>query len=336
MRVTIQDVSKRAGVSATTVSHALNGRGRVGAATRERIIAVAKEMGYSANPAARALKTGRTMTLVAELPHTAEVSGLDSAFLRDVLVGAAESAMEAGYLLAITGLTYAGRRSLPPLDGALIVDPVSDDPLIAEAGNLGIPIVTVSRFLGQGASLPAIVSDYEAGIKDILEHLQREGYERPALLTTRHGFDFASTSVEAYREWMERHDGKPEVRYVPDHPSVSSGHAATLGLLARKHRPDAVVAVTEPLAVGAYQAIQEAGLEMPGEIGLVSVNDSERLRSAAVPVTALDLFPVEIGRRAIALLLERLEVENGDAAAGAEDSVQLPTELHIRLSTSRS
>src|SRR5690349_1709004 len=102
-RVTIKDVSRRAQVSVTTVSHALTGHGRVGADTRARILAVAEELGYVANPHAKALKSGRTMTVIAELPATAEAGGLDSAFLRDVLIGAAEQAMETGYLLAIAG-----------------------------------------------------------------------------------------------------------------------------------------------------------------------------------------------------------------------------------------
>src|SRR3954453_2463514 len=105
--VTIWDVSRAAGVSVTTVSQALNGQGRVNPDTREKVIRVAGELNYVASPIARALKFGQTMTLVAEMPGTAEEVGLDSAFLQDVLLGAAATAIEAGYILAIIGRSSA-------------------------------------------------------------------------------------------------------------------------------------------------------------------------------------------------------------------------------------
>jgi DNA-binding LacI/PurR family transcriptional regulator len=329
-RVTIKDVSRRARVSPTTVSHALNGRGRVGSDTRERIVAVAEELGYVANPIARALKSGRTMTLVAELPATAEVGGLDSAFLRDVLIGAAEAAMENGYLLAITGRTSAERSELPPLDGALVVDPVAGDPVLARARRSSVPVVTVSRFVGQPSSIPAVTSDYAAGVRALLDHLTQSGYERPALVTTREPFTFATACLEGYEAWVHDAGRRGRVRYAPGLPSIASGRSATHALLALKAPPDAIVAVTEPLAVGALQAAAEAGFTVPARIGIASVSDSERLRAARVPVTALDLYAADIGRGGVALLVELIQ---GSRSPKAPRSLELPTQLRIRAST---
>jgi DNA-binding LacI/PurR family transcriptional regulator len=329
-RVTIKDVSRTAQVSVTTVSHALNGRGRVGTETRARILAVAEELGYVANPIARALKSGRTMTILAELPATAETGGLDSAFLRDVLVGAAERAMETGYLLAVAGRTSAARSVLPPNDGALVVDPVADDPVLEDAARRGVPMVTVSRFADQPDVIPAVGSDYVAGIKGILDHLAAAGYERPALLSTREPFAYAQSSLEGYEEWMRDAGRRGRVRYAAGYPSVPSGRAAARALLGLKTPPDAIIAVTEPLAVGALQALSEDGVRVPEEMGVASVSDSERLRSATVPVTALDLYPAEIGRRAMGLLVDL--IESGDTPSGGQ-SLELPTRLHLRAST---
>ena len=330
-RVTIKDVSHRAGVSPTTVSHALNGRGRVGRETRDRILKVAEDLGYVANPIARALKSGRTMTIAAELPATAEADGLESAFLRDVLLGAAEAAMETGYLLAITGPTSAARGALPPLDGALVVDPVEGDPLVAHAQRHGAAIVTVSRFIGQPEGIPSVGSDYVAGTRAILDELATAGYERPALLSTRRAFAFAAACLEGYIAWTRDHGVRPVVRYARGHPTIENGHSATRALLSGASRPDAIVAITEPLAVGAMRALTEAGVGIPEDVGLASVSDSERLRSARVPVTALDLFASEIGRRAVRLLAELIEAK-GEAAAAP---IELPTRLHARASTTR-
>jgi DNA-binding LacI/PurR family transcriptional regulator len=329
-RVTIKDVARRARVSPTTVSHALNGRGRVGEGTRARITAVAAELGYVANPIARALKSGRTMTIVAELPATAEAGGLESAFLRDVLIGAAEAAMETGYLLAVAGPTAAAGGPLPPLDGALVVDPVPDDPLVESATGRGAAVVTVSRFVDQPASMPAVTSDYVAGTGAILDHLAASGYERPALISTRRPFAFADACREGYTAWMRASGRAPRVRNVPSHPTIAAGHAAARALLALKQPPDALVSITEPLAVGALQALSEAGVRVPDEVGVASVGDSERLRSATPPVTALDLYPTEIGRRAVGLLVNLIGGERSSS------SLELPTRLHERASTRRS
>jgi DNA-binding LacI/PurR family transcriptional regulator len=329
--VTIKDVSRHAGVSPTTVSHALNGRGRVGPETRDRILRVAEDLGYVANPIARALKSGRTMTIAAELPATAEAEGLESAFLRDVLLGAAEAAMETGYLLAITGPTSAARGSLPPLDGALVVDPVEGDPLIEHAQRHGAAIVTVSRFIDQPEGIPSVGSDYVAGTKAILDQLADAGYERPALLSTRRAFAFAAACLEGYTAWVKGHGVRPVVRYARGHPTIESGHAATRALLDGETPPDAIVAITEPLAVGALRALTEAGVAIPDDVGLASVSDSERLRSARVPVTALDLFAADIGRRAVRLLADLIESTGATAPA----PIELPTRLHARASTSR-
>lgn len=334
VRVTIKDVSRRARVSPTTVSHALNGRGRVGEQTRARIVKVAAELGYVANPIARALKSGRTMTIVAELPATAEAGGLESAFLRDVLIGAAESAMETGYLLAISGPTSAARGALPPFDGALVVDPVAGDRVVDDAQRRSAPVVTVSRFVDQPEEMPAVGSDYVAGMTAILDHLAAAGYERPALVSTRQPFAFASACLEGYEAWMRASGRKGWLRYAPHHPSVASGLTAARALLNLKVPPDAIVAVTEPLAVGALRALAEQGIRVPEDFGLASVSDSERLRSASVPVTALDVYPAELGRRAIAMLVELIEGEPANQAS-LSLSMELPTQLHARASTAR-
>jgi DNA-binding LacI/PurR family transcriptional regulator len=327
--VTIRDVARRAQVSPTTVSHALNGRGRVGSETRARIFEVAQELGYVANPIARALKSGRTMTLVAELPATAEAAGLESAFLRDVLVGAAEAAIERGYLLAVAGRTAAGAHPLPPLDGVLVIDPVSDDSLLEHARRQRLPVVTVSQYVGQPPDIPAVSSDYGAGITAILDELAASGYERTALLSTREPYAYAAASLEAYAAWAAQHGCKKSVHYAPGAPSVASGRKATRRLLGRAEPPDSIVAVTEPLAVGAMEALLAAGVRIPADVGLASVSDSERLRSSALPITALDLFPTQLGRHGVELLVALLD--GGETPR----SMEVPTRLHVRASTRR-
>ncbi len=329
-RITIQDVSRRAGVSATTVSHALNGRGRVGTETRERVLRAARELGYVANPIARALKSGNSRTLVAELPATTEAIGLDSAFLRDVIVGAAERAIEAGYLLAITSRSSSSTQVLPQHEGVLVVDPVGSDSLAKEAREAGRPVVTVARFAEHPTGVTAVDVDYSRGVRLILDQLAEAGYSRPALLTTSQPFSFAVACEAGYQEWCREKRARRIVRRAPRQPSIESGRAAVRDLLRLKRLPDAIVTATEPLAIGALRGLAEASRRIPDEIGLACATDSERLRSALVPVTALDVHPAATGRRAIEALIELVASEG---RVKLPDLIEMPTKLNVRAST---
>jgi DNA-binding LacI/PurR family transcriptional regulator len=335
--VTIRAVAERANVSLTTVSHALSGKGRVGAATRERVMRAVEELGYVANRQARALKTGQTMTLLAVLPSTeSAMSTLHSAFVADILLGAADKAIAEGYLV-----TVAGRATLAdnpgPLssryDGAIIVDPSPRDPLIATLHERGVPVVTIGRLLDQQQPTAWVDNDYSDGVLKVLRHLHEAGFERPALLTTRQRVSYSLASIAAFKTWATATGGaKPLIQYVNGYPNVDNGSAATRELLASRDRPDAIIATTEPLSVGALRATQTEGLTLPDDIGLASINDSERLRAAATPVTALDLRATEVGRSALELLVSLLE----DPQAGGERFTVVTTDLVVRRSTRRT
>jgi DNA-binding LacI/PurR family transcriptional regulator len=331
-RVTIETVAARANVSVTTVSHALNGKGRVKPATRQRILEIAEALGYVANPQARALKTGSTMTLLAELPGSRNTTSLHGAFVSDVLIGAATRALEAGYLL-----TVAGHDSRPPdaafadrYDGALIVDPPQRGGSILPLLERQIPVVTIGRADDQ-AEAGWVDNDYSHGVMTVLSHLHAVGYRRPAILTTRARVSYAKASISAYRTWAKANAVSPVIQYVSGYPDVERGRAATERLLSSDDRPDAIIGTTEPLTVGAMRAIQALGLRSPEEVGLASIHDSERLRAAVVPITALDLRASELGRQALDLLIQAVD----DPGAAQSSWRVVPTELVIRQSTQR-
>lgn len=319
-------------MSVTTVSHALSGKGRVRPATRERILKIVQDLGYVANPQARALKTGSTMTLLAELPGSRDTTSLHGAFVSDVLIGAAARALEAGYLL-----TVAGRDSRPPdaafsgrYDGAILVDPPQRGGAVLALIERQIPVVTIGRADDQTVA-SWVDNDYSHGVITVLSHLHDVGYRRPAILTTRARVSYATASIAAYRAWAKANETAPLIQYVSGYPDVESGRAATERLFSTDERPDAVIATTEPLAVGAMRAIHALGLRRPQEVGLASIHDSERLRAAVVPITALDLRATELGRQAVDLLIQA--VRN---PADAKPSWKVvPTELIVRASTQR-
>lgn len=322
----IRDVAKEAGVSATTVSHALNGKGRVRPATRERIRSLASDMGYVPNPQARGLKTGRSMTILADLPGASTASSLRSAFIGELLIAAAQTALEAGYLLTVSGRSLPEPRTPPRRDGALIIDPDDDHPL-----PLGTPFVTVGQLEASAQIGPSVDHDYEAGMTEVLDHLRDAGYTRPALLSTSGDFSYARSSLAGYERWIVAAGAPRCVEAVDGTPDLTAGQAGAQRLLVCDPQPDAIVATTEWLATGALRAVEEAQLRAGPDVGLASMDDSDRLRSAETPVTSLDLRPAEVGRRAVALLISALRANTKAPQA----RVVVDSELLVRGSTNR-
>lgn len=319
----IRDVADRAGVSATTVSHALNERGRVHPATRERIRRLAAEMGYVPNPRTRGLRTTRAMAILADVPGSRTMSTLRSASIAELLVGATQKALESGYLLTAASRAYPEPRRPPRRDGVLVIDPDPDHALPA-----GTPLVCVGLVEGSDDHVPSVYPDHESGIVELLEHLRASGFERPAFLTPRRASSFWLSSLRTYKTWTTSAGIPADVEFVDRHPDFAGGREGAARLLARERVPDVIVAASERLAEGAAAAIADARLRLPKDIGLASIGDCESLRNTGVPVTALDVRPAELGRRAVELLMAVL-----DSPELPKRRLAVKSELVIRPST---
>jgi DNA-binding LacI/PurR family transcriptional regulator len=331
-RPTVRDVAAVAGVSLTTVSHALNGKGRVDARTRERVLDAAKRIGYRANPTARSLRSGRTGILALVLPmigsdgHRNEALGLDF-YIR--LAGAAAGAAAArdhALLLPPPLRQIADVRGLP-VDGAIVVDPGAHDPVLALFDALGLPVVTVERDPARPGADWFVASDNARNTRTVLHHLAANGARRIALLAPQTTASWVSETRETYAAWTAEHAREPIVVSVPHERLEGSAYTSTLALLDRPDRPDAVYAVSEPYATGALRAARERGLRVPGDLLLVAGVDSHEASAGDPPITALDLHPDEQAAVAVELLVARVAGRDADVPR------TVPGTLCIRRST---
>nr|WP_240647064.1 LacI family DNA-binding transcriptional regulator [Streptomyces globisporus] len=178
--VTLLDVARAAGVSKSTASDALQGSGRVAEATRDRVRAVADELGYRPNSAARRLRRASTGAVGLHLPATA--TRLD--YYMNLAFGAVERAQEDGLdmvLLAPSGA--AGGRIASRVDGLLVIDPEAGDSAVPGLLDAGVPVVTGERYLGPAAApSAAVVCDNAASLTALLDHVTERGARRPAVL----------------------------------------------------------------------------------------------------------------------------------------------------------
>lgn len=327
-RVTIRDVAQAAGVSTTTVSDALSGNGRLPAATRRRVAAVAGRLGYRANPAARSLRRQRVGGIGLYLPDEAG----NFAYYLELAAGAASQALAHG--LALTLIPRSpdpARLTAFPLDGLAAVDPAAGDPVVKAFSQLGIPVVTCERDLSPGASHAGRVEgDFRPAMTELLDHLGEQGARRVALIAPGPETAWGLELRAAYQAWCSER-GRKEMLFDVSFPgSPERVRDATMGALRADPPADAVVSGIDGGAIGALIAAAELGRRVPEDLLVASCVDSPALRACGPAITALDPRPDEMGRRLAGLLHSLLD---GALPHGTIQAVQ--PRLVVRASTTR-
>lgn len=330
-RPTIRDVAKAAGVSVTTVSHALNGKGRVDPETRALVMKVVYELGYRANRHARGLRSGRFGALALLLPVRSDVPS-DEALSLDFYIRLASAAAASAFareqalMLLPPTIVQTGLRGLG-IDGGIVVDPSPNDPRVSLLAGQGLPVVTVERDLGRPDDPWYVASDPKEDTRQVLDHLAAQGARRISILVPKNDWAWATETLSAYDAWVGELDAPRLVVPVGMHPGEESAYVATRRLLETRTPPDAVFVVASRFIGGMLRAVTESGRRIPEELLIAAGVDSVQAREADPPVTALDLHPERRAEAAVEMLLTRL----GDGQTEAPCFV--PTTLRRRAST---
>ncbi|MBK3555107.1 LacI family DNA-binding transcriptional regulator [Streptomyces sp. MBT56] len=322
--VTLLDVARAAGVSKSTVSDALQGSGRVAEATRDRVRAVAEELGYRPNSAARRLRRASTGAVGLHLPATA--TRLD--YYMNLAFGAVERAQEDGLdvvLLAPSGA--AGGRIASRVDGLLVIDPEAGDSAVPGLLDAGVPVVTGERYLGPSAGpSAAVVCDNAASLTALLDHVTERGARRPAVLAPSGSSAWATALRATARSWGLAHGVEVALRTVPFAATPAEAEETTRALLTADPAVDAVICAPDGSAPGVLRAAAALGRDAgttggggaaaagppenarptgPGLLVAACV-DGPATRGAEPPVTAVDLRPAAYGRACAELLCDIL------------------------------
>ncbi|MEU8486594.1 LacI family DNA-binding transcriptional regulator [Streptomyces sp. NPDC048641] len=321
---TIADVARAAGVSRTTVSHALNGIGKVDPRTRERIKRTALELGYRPNLRAQRLRRGqaRAIALASSMPFAVAGGPSRLGFYMEVAAAAAESALLHEYALVLVPPVQSGSALYSvDIDGAIVVEPDVDDAAVAQLKERGLPYVALGRPMPPDDNAPYV--DLHGGLVAdlLLDHLHEQGAEHPALIVgsgSRHSsVDALSTyeRVAASRGWT------PIVATASEAGGEQAGYESCATLLSEHPEIDAVCALVDAFAVGAVKAVVDSGRTVPGDVMVVTRYDGLRARTCEPPLTAVDLHLDHAASDAVELLLARLR---GDEAAPAAASAPEP------------
>jgi DNA-binding LacI/PurR family transcriptional regulator len=324
-RVTIGDVARGAGVSPTTVSHALNGKGAVRPATRARVLRTAKRLGYLPNSAARNLRSGRTATLGLMFPRE-EFSGVE--YYLELASAAAQAAFARDHgVLLIPPIQAPEQLRRFAVDGGIVSDPVAGDSRLAAFDALGLPTVSIDRDLSRGDDPWWVAADNAANTRAALDHLVAAGAGRVAFLTGDASWGWLDDSLRAYRAWAAERGSEPLVATASMAAHERGAAEAAGRLLDRPDPPDAIFTPPDRFALGVLRAARERGIGVPGALRIAVGVDSSQARLADPPITAIDLHPGETGRVAVDMLLARIA---GTAVAAPRI---VGAELRVRVSS---
>lgn len=335
MAPNIYDIAREAGVSITTVSHAFTGRGRVAPRTRERILQVAADIGYTANRHAQNLVSGRSRTIAIQVAGfaTKQTSGIllpDAAYFMDLLNGAASAAAESDYAIMLTPYDFIPRRGQHmALDGAVIVDPVGQEALAEALAERELPVVTTGRPTSGDVRYPWVDNDHAGVAARMLSHFLARGYRRPALIITTPSRSYVADIVAAYRRWCAERALDPRIVELPEPPAERAAARAARRLLTGQDPPDAIFTSYDRLAVGVLLQAERLKIPVPRSLGIASAVDSDLLRRISPSVTSVALSPQRIGRIAVEVLIKLIE----DAGPPEQTGVVVPTRIVARAST---
>jgi len=329
-RVGLKDIAKMANISTMSVSNALNGTGRLDPQTRARVIEIAKRMGYRANPLARNLRRQHfgMLAVFASVPAEIAEAVPYTDYFVNIWQGAVSQAMARGYMLLLAPFgTAAEAIDRMPIDGAIVIDPVPEDPILAHLRKGQLATICIGQAPDSQAANGWLDSPHGELAVQMFEHMHAKGAERIGLILGAACYGYSRAVREAYMEWVHAHGQEPLLVEINEPATEQTGYQAALQLLEGDNPPHAIYCALDRLAVGALLAAERLNISVPGQLLLGAGTDGVVSRGASTPISAVDLFPTELGRRAVDRLIE--QVENATQRPGE----WLQGQLRLRAST---
>jgi DNA-binding LacI/PurR family transcriptional regulator len=290
-RATISDIARLAGVSKGAVSYALNGRPGVSADTRDRILAIAEELGWYPNRAARALSAARADACGLLLARPANTLALEPFFME--FIAGVESELSARSVALLIQLVdnvqdeisvYRRWWGEHRVDGVLMVDLRVDDPRIEALASLGLPAVVVGGPVTGGA-LPAAWHDEASAVVEAVRYLAALNHERIAQVAGVEEFVHTRERTRAFRAVVDELGLVGET--VTTDYSPESGARVMRKLLSSPSRPTAIIFDSDVLAVTGLGVARQMGISVPDDVSIVSWDDSLISQVVHPPLTAV-------------------------------------------------
>jgi len=335
MSVTLADIAKELGISKMTVSRAINNDPLVNSKTRERVLEVSRRLNYRPNQFARALVTNRSFLIGVIVPD------LMHSYFAEIMHGIGAFVRSANYQIVIGNSEEQFAREMAEAealrwrtDGLIIAPtlPTSKAEVYRRMIKEGTKIVLIDRTL-EDVDCPMVTTDnIQVGLL-ATEHLIRLGHKRIGHLkgtttsTSRERF-------EGYKQALSRNDIELDKGLVRECGLMESdGYRAMSSWIKEGHLPTAIFAVNDPAAIGAMQAISEAGMKIGEDVAIVGSGNIHYGDMLGVPLTTVSWSRGEMGQASARLLIKMIEGTDGEAG---KQKVILSPHLIVRKSSGAS
>ncbi|MDQ0626371.1 LacI family DNA-binding transcriptional regulator [Paraburkholderia graminis] len=315
---TLSEVARHAGVTPATVSNVLRNRGRVGEATRQRVLEAVDALGYRPHLAARALAEGRAPTLALM------VSSIANPFYPEFALAVERAARTSGHFVIICNTNedpVTGRAYLDQIAGTL-----SEGVLVTNA-NLELADLHVTESRGTPVvlcmwerpddppGLPCVAVDFRLAGELAAKHLLELGHRRIGAIVGSKASGVHATRYEGFVDAL-RAAGvrRNRVRHAAD--TIHGGYTAARALLEADPQLTAIFATNDLPALGAMHAAADLGLAVPGDLSVVGITDIQLARESRPALTTVAVPTVEVAGLAVSLLRELIESSYGQNARG--------------------
>ncbi|NLL43076.1 MAG: LacI family transcriptional regulator [Firmicutes bacterium] len=331
MSITLKDIAVELGVSVTTVSRALTGKGRVSPQTRQQVVEKARELGYEFTP----LEGGGASRNIC-IVFNARLQSLPAdPFYGTVMVGVENECRKYGYKVLLQTIDNPNDTNLwelhksGQLDGLILVGADVYASVVEQAKALDIPVVLVDNWLPD-LPVDCVVTDNRGGIMRLVNYLVSQGHERI-------GFIGGPLS---HRSLQERYDGyRAALRengiarrhewgwiHAESGPQVDKGREGMAALIERGLPVTAVITDNDSTALGVLQACARAGIKVPVDLSLVGFDNVKLSEFVNPPLTTIHIHKRRMGAMAARRLHELMSGQDADVPL----RITLSTELVIR------
>lgn len=312
-KISIKDIAKKAGVSISTASYALNGVPKVGKETRERILQIAADLSYVPNSFAKSLKTHKTHVIGLFVSH------MDSPYYFEIIQGIDEIMRDSGYdfiiakIMADTSTGYMMIRD-HRIDAAIILGGAYvPKARMADIAKSGLPICITDC-----AAYPALEAapniqfaevDNCGGVRQVLDHLVGLGYRKIAFMGgTEESYDsgvrhrafadyVAEKNLACPAEWMMRGDFREDVAFSTTSALLRSGAAL----------PEAIFCANDQMAIGVVGALKAGGISVPEQVAVTGFDDIRQSAFGSPALTTVNREDFKLGRTLALNLMAALE-----------------------------
>ena len=332
----INDIAKKAQVSTATVSRVINNSGVVQPKTRDKVMRVIEEYGYTPSAVAKSLSVRAT--------HNVGVifADIENPFFSGALIGVTQTAEKAGYNVFYFNsdeTTQKERDSLnvirrQRLDG-IIISPADGYnqvtlSMLEDFEKSGVAVVLLDRDIHNG-QFSIVRAEDRKGSLTAVRQLIREGHKRIAIIVGHPSHRPIAERFEGYRQAMEEAGYPLREEYIVRADQKSDlAYTATGTLMNLPEPPTAIFTCNNMMTLGCLRYNNEHNIQIGRDVAVIGFDEIEVLRDVGYPLSVVDRSSREMGRLAMELLLKRLEQPDS-----GHEVIQIPTRLILRGSEKR-